>query len=555
METKYTSAPVHGSHGKRAAIHVKLLAWRLLLVSGLVLLLVSACGGPGSTPGEPVDPAVLNVEIVEGDLTLVLGSELQLTAEVSVVGGAYDGVTWASDAPSVLGVDAAGIADARSVGTARVTATSAFDESQQDTVVVRVFEVQPSLTATISAGEFHVLALSPSGEVWSWGFNEFGQLGDGTMLADVTPEVVAGLPRIVKVAAGNLHSLALTETGNVWAWGDNGGSQSGLDAILSTRTDSPNLIEGLHSVIDIAGGYSHSLALRADGTVWGWGSNWDGALGSGPTWNRHVAEPILGIEDVIQIAAGTGHSLALRADGTVWGWGNSMYGQAGVEGVDKSPIPTRIEGLADVKGITDAVAITAGAGVTFALRENGTVWAWGANGDGRLGDGGTDMTYPPVVIPGLTDVVQVDAGYMHSLAVTADGSAWTWGWNGTGGQIWEDAFDPTPVQLGLTGVTRVRAGNDHSLALLEDGTVWSWGFNRSGALGNGSFDTSIEPTKVEWLADIVQIAAGEQASLALAADGTVWVWGSNQFGQFGDGRAVFRSAPDVMIGLPNIGPF
>lgn len=424
--------------------------------------------------GEPVNPAVLNVEIMEGDQTLLLGSELKLTAEVSVVGGAYAGVTWASDAPTVLGVDSAGIVDARSVGIARVTATSVFDESQQDTVVVTVIDIQPSITDTISAGEFHVLALSPSGEVWTWGFNEFGQLGDGSMIDDVTPEVVAGLPKVVKVAAGNLHSLALTETGNVWAWGDNGGSQSGLDAILTTRTASPNLIEGLHSVIDIAGGYSHSLALRADGTVWGWGSNWDGALGSGPTWNRHVAEPILGIEDVIQIAAGSGHSLALRSDGTVWGWGNSMYGQAGVEGVDKSPIPTRIEGLSDVK------AIAAGWDYNLALRNDGTVWTWGFDILEQVDHGSQ-----PRRVPNSEGVVSIATGSWHALAARADGTVSAWGYNAYG-QLGDFAFDSEPHTVpGVSGAVAVTGSYMSSFALTDSGDVLSWGSNQYGELGDG----------------------------------------------------------------------
>jgi Regulator of chromosome condensation (RCC1) repeat len=182
---------------------------------------------------------------------------------------------------------------------------------------------------------------------------------------------------------------------------------------------------------------------------------------------------------------------------------------------------------------------------SLALMRDGTAWAWGANQDGQIGDGGVTDTVTPLAIPGLSKVIAVASGGSHSLAVTADGTVWAWGANGYG-QLGNgsNTDSAVPAQIpNLRGITAVAAGENHSLALGVDGTVWAWGENSSGQLGDGTTINRNTPAAVERLSNIVAIAAGKVHSMALSQDGTVWSWGGNYSGQLGDGTVANTSRP------------
>jgi len=192
------------------------------------------------------------------------------------------------------------------------------------------------------------------------------------------------------LAAGGTHSLALRADGTVWAWGWN--DQGQLGDGTDTDRHTPVRVRGLTDVVAVAAGRAHSLALRADGTVWAWGSNEDGELGDGTDTDRHTPVKVPGLSDVVAVAARDWHSLALRADGTVWAWGNNRFGQLG-DGTDTDRhTPVKVPGL------TDVVAVAAGEYHSLALRADGTVWAWGRNGYGQLGDGTTTHRHTPVKV-------------------------------------------------------------------------------------------------------------------------------------------------------------
>jgi alpha-tubulin suppressor-like RCC1 family protein len=217
----------------------------------------------------------------------------------------------------------------------------------------------------------------------------------------------------------------------------------------------------------------------------------------------------------IHLTGGSFHSLGLSEDRLMQSWGNGGLGQLG-DGtmVHSKTIPGWVLGPGNI------VSVVANSSQSLALDVNGTVWAWGYNGYGQLGDGTTQSRTTPVKVPGLSSVVSIAAGHEHSLALTADGTVWAWGRNNLGQLGDGSTLDHrTPAQVpGLNGVIAIAAGFYHSLALTADGSVWAWGNNAWGALGDGTDRPRYSPVQVLGLNTIVAVAAAESQSLALDAD-------------------------------------
>jgi len=336
----------------------------------------------------------------------------------------------------------------------------------------------------VAAGGLHSIALAADGTVWTWGHNNYGELGIGLSGPGTdrwTPGPVLGLADIVMVSAGDEHCMALQVNGDVWAWGSNGNGQVG-DGTTGLRS-SPVKVSGLTDVVRISAGLQHSLALRRDGTVWAWGYNDGGRLGDGTEVARHVPVQVVGISGVCDIGAGGAFSAALRPDGTVWTWGENQFGQLG----DGSCVGRLTPG--QVIGIGDAVAIGAGGAHCLALRSDSTVWAWGFNAGGRLGDGTESDRSLPVRVHDLTGVVAISAGISHSMAVASDGTAYAWGSN-PNGQLGDgtttDRFTPVPISA-LSGVGCIAGGVCHSFALTGTPRTGSsvWVPGRTGVITDG----------------------------------------------------------------------
>ena len=219
-------------------------------------------------------------------------------------------------------------------------------------------------------------------------------LYDGTTTRRTTPVPVSNLANVIAIAGGSSHSLALKADGTVWAWGANWYGQLG-DGTTTDKT-TPVQVSNLSDVIILAAGDYHSLALKSDGTLWAWGYNYNGQLGDGTRTNRTTPVPVSDLSDVIAIAGGSSHSLALKSDGTVWAWGDNDYGQLGDSTNTNSNTPVPVSNPANV------IAIAGGYYHTIALKSDGTVWAWGDNYYGQLGDGtsGTSTTAVQVSGPG-----------------------------------------------------------------------------------------------------------------------------------------------------------
>jgi len=344
------------------------------------------------------------------------------------------------------------------------------------------------------------------------------------------------------------------QTANLRAWGDNSAGELGNNTNQPSAT--PVQVNSLAGVVAMAGGYVHSLALEAAGTVWAWGDNQYGELGNGNLTSSTTPVLVSGLNGAIAIASGGNHSLALTSDGRVWAWGANLFGELGngASGLNNgNPINSSVP--VQVRGISDVVAIAGGgypqglSDISLALRSDGTVWAWGNNQHGALGNGSASNSNVPVRVNGLTGVIAIAAGAYHALALTSDGTVWTWGYNKYG-QLGNGANTDSniPVQVaGLNGVIAIAGGFYHSLALKSDGTVWAWGFNADGELGNSSNIDSNVPVQVSGMSGVVAIAVGGNTSLALTNNGAVSAWGANASGQLGIGTSGNSSSSNVPV--------
>ena len=349
------------------------------------------------------------------------------------------------------------------------------------------------------------------GDPWAWGAGTSGQLGNGANNNSLVPVTVSGVTGISAIAGGYWHSLALTDSGSVLAWGDNEYGQLGNGN--NSDSNIPIQVPNLTGVIAIAGGGYHSLALKNDGTVWAWGSNSEGQLGNATYINSNVPVQVLSFTGVIAIAGGFKHSIAIISDGTAWAWGSNSHGQLGIGSFSTktSNVPVQVINLS---GVT---AIAGGYWHSLALKNDGTVLAWGYNGYGELGNGTYTQSVAPFQVSNLTGVTAIEAGYEHSVALKSNGTVWDWGYDGFGnGGPGSGCNSNVPVQVqNLNGITSIEGEGEHSLALKNDGTVWAWGNNNYGALGNNTGTPSSVPVRVSNLTGIVAIGEGWDHSLAI----------------------------------------
>jgi alpha-tubulin suppressor-like RCC1 family protein len=344
----------------------------------------------------------------------------------------------------------------------------------------------------------------------------------------------------IGVAAGAAHALALKANGTVWSWGSNFYGQLG-DGTKTNRS-TPAQVPGLSSVVAInATINSSSSALKSDGTVWSWGRNDSNQLGDGTGIDRVSPTQVTGLSGVTAIAAGNFHTLALKSDGTVWAWGTNGNGQLGDGTTVSKSTPVQVSGLSNV------IAIEAGWFFSVALKADGTVWAWGSGSDGEIGNGTTPGTLStPTQAIGLNGITHISAGVSHALARKSDGTVWAWGTGAFGemGQGNTTSVNATPIQvLNVSGASSIAAGFSSSFAVLSSGAIKAWGLNTSGQLGDGSMTNRTSAVDTSTLNAGVSFMRGSSHTVAVKSDGSVWNWGVNSSGQLGDGTTNDRTTP------------
>jgi alpha-tubulin suppressor-like RCC1 family protein len=417
----------------------------------------------------------------------------------------------------------------------------------------------------------------------AWGNNANGQLGDNSATSSLVPvdAVLSGVLQgktIVQVARGSNHSVALCTDGTVAAWGRDLNGKIGINVDADTDYLVPQAVNHASgvsalfgkTVIAVAAGQHHSLALCSDGTVAAWGNSSSGQLGNNSTFpdrlvpvavNTTSGTSALFGKTVVAIAAGRSHNLALCTDGTVAAWGHNTSGSGGgALGNDSSslssvPVAVSTTGASVLNG-RSVSAISAGFAFSLALCTDGTVAAWGENSNGQLGNNSTNDAPVPVavnlsgVLSGKT-VTKLVAGGFHSLALCSDGTLAAWG-RDTNGQLGRNSFGSdsslpvlvnrdsgTSALFGKT-VIALDAGDQDSAALASDGTAFAWGFNSNGQLGDNSTTRALVPVAVN-TASGVSVLSGRRA-VSLSSSGQSSSYGVAIYGQ--------ATAPDIVVEQP-----
>jgi alpha-tubulin suppressor-like RCC1 family protein len=377
---------------------------------------------------------------------------------------------------------------------------------------------------TIASGGTLVVARSLPLQVKAW---QAGSTPSAVRRADF---LITGA---LSLASG--IAMALKSDRTLWTWGEHA---SGLGDNEVAR-NVPGQIAT--DVVGISAGNAHAMFVKADGSVWVWGSG-GAALGTGNPWPERTAIPLSSIANVRAVSAGGTHSLALKADGTVWAWGSNDVGQIG-DGSAPTPRLTPVQ----VVGLSGVRAIAAGMHFSLALADDGaaggTVWAWGRNAEGQLGDGTDVNRHFPVKVTLPTPIVAIAAGAYHAVALANDGTVWTWGYN-PDGRLGDGTITTArvPVQVrSLTGAWAIAAGQLSTHALRTDANIWSWGGAPRAALGLGEGQWTMNAVPVPYQAQrwpqALIVAPGYFTTLFAQLDGSVWGGGSSAGGLLGNGSS------------------
>jgi len=396
-----------------------------------------------------------------------------------------------------------------------------------------VNNVVHSSEPSIAVGYGHYLALNENGTVCAWGDNDYGQLGDGTIVSKTGTVTINELENIKAIAAGRYHSIALTLDGSILAWGSNEYGQLGDGTTIHSNT--PILLKNIYFFQSITAGNYHSVALTDTGEVWTWGKNEIGQLGNGTNNDSDCPVRIPDFYNIISISASNSHTVALKKDGTVWAWGQNNAGQLGNSNHDNSNIPVQ------TKNIQDVIQISTDNNHTIALKNDGSVWMWGGYN-----------SYLPVQVDNLYDIQYITTGGGSSFATNKNNTVWTWGF-GANYFCQQNEILPfsssKPVQIDfIENIKNVSAGYlsdspfaNTTLFLKNDGSVWSL---------NTFKGMTITPSQVKNLINITSIEMSD--SIYTAQDREhIWIWGQNLYGSYGH----YIYAPIPLNNLTNVKTF
>lgn len=332
---------------------------------------------------------------------------------------------------------------------------------------------------------------------------------------------------------------------SVWGWGDNTAGSVGDNTVVSRS--SPVQVGALTTWVFVSAGSRRVHAIKSDGTLWGWGSSSSSGGTIGDNANVPRSSPVqVGVATTwAYVAGGVSATAAVQSDGTLWTWGAQDSGQLG-NGVE-SPI-SKLSPI-QIGALTNWSTVSVGDAFCAAVKTDGTLWTWGNGTSGRLGQNSIVSRSSPVQVGSDTVWKQASAGAAHAMAIRVDGTLWAWGSNnnsalGDG----TTANRSSPVQIGaLMNWRSVSAGLAANLADKNDGTLWAWGSNNDGQLGNSLVADVNSPIQVGALTDWFRPKMGADVAAALRANGALWAWGVNSSGQLGDGTVISRSSP-VQIG-------
>ena len=345
----------------------------------------------------------------------------------------------------------------------------------------------------ICLGDSHTAAITTDGQLYMWGDNTYGQLGNGDISQYKNCVPVKVLDNVVSVGLGRKHSGAVTSDGKLYMWGDNDSGQLGNGSFgRGTNSTVPILI--MENVQKVVLGELHSAAITTDGSLYVWGANLNGCLGTGSSGNKY--SPVKIMENVVDVSLGWYHSAAITSDGSLYIWGYNNYGQLGkgTSGVnDYCNVPEKI--------MDDVVSVSLGYYSSASVTSDGTLYTWGDNRYGQLGlEAVPTSEYRPSPQKVMENVRKVSLGSLHCGAVTNDGYLYMWGDNGYDGKLGigtsgSGQYSAVPVKI-LENVADISFGYTHSAALKLNQYLYMWGANWYGELGDGTTQNKVRPVKI-----------------------------------------------------------
>ncbi len=347
----------------------------------------------------------------------------------------------------------------------------------------------------------------------------------------------------------------------LYLWGTNPQGAIGDNTIVSRSTPRQEFTSSANWKQISCGGSStfpFTVAIKTDGTLWGWGANTLAQLGDNSLINRSTPRQISiaaagGLTGWKQVESGGGHTGAIRDDGSLWMWGYNVRGQLGDNTVILRSTPRQIS-IAAAGGLTGWKQVSTGDSFTSALRTDGTLWCWGFNNFGQLGDNTiVSKSTPKQEFTSSTNWKQISCGESYMAAIKTDGTLWSWGSNNYGqigdntGGLSGATSKSTPRQelTSSTNWKQVDCGGNHTAAIKTNGTLWSWGLGSSGQIGDNSITFARSTARQESTAsnNWKQVSGGSASTAAIKTNGTLWAWGSNNAGQVGDNTIITRSIP------------
>jgi len=413
------------------------------------------------------------------------------------------------------------------------------------------------------------LAIKTDGTLWTWGYNSTGQLGTNDAINKSTPVTTfAGGTNWKQVSFGSNHTIAIKTDGTLWTWGSNSDGRLGTNVTTSSLTPVTTFAGGTNwKQVSAA---SAVAAIKTDGTLWTWGYGISiGQLGrlsafsyrltpvttfaGGTNWaDTATAEP----EDLYTLSCGQQYTAAIKTDGTLWTWGYGSYGRLGNASTTRASTPvTTFAGGTNWKQVNCSSSTTSafkidGRLYTAAIKTDGTLWTWGFGGNGQLGNataGYSSISTPVTTFAGGTNWKQVSTGNQHTAAIKTNGTLWTWGRNNSG-QLgnatagYSSISTPVTTFAGGTNWKQVSGGASHTAAIKTDGTLWTWGFGGNGQLGNASTTNASTPvTTFAGGTNWKQVSSGSLYTAAIKTDGTLWTWGYGSYGRLGNATAGYSS--------------
>ena len=401
---------------------------------------------------------------------------------------------------------------------------------------------------TVAAGDSSTCATGTDATLWCWGLNNAGQLGDGTQDGHKSPhEVTTPSTDWDTVRAGHWFACATTTLDDLWCWGDNVNGQLGDGT--TTRRFSPVQIGPSGGWTSVAPGYAHTCAVDWLSQLWCWGENDEGQVGNGAS-GADVLTPTLvaGSASWDSVAAGDGHTCGLQTDGTLWCWGDGDFGKLG-QGVNLANSTTPLQ----VGSASDWEAVEAGDDHVCGVTTGGDLWCWGRSTKGQVGNGTAGVSVlAPAQIGSGTTWLSVELGREHSCATSAGDDLWCWG-DASRGRLAQPSggasYFTTPMQVpGPTNWSAVTSGAEHGCGITANDLLQCWGHNHVAQLGlgyGGILEDSPVPLDPAW----ISLAGGSSHSCRVGANGTLWCWGRNNAGQLGQGPGAGDSSVPVALGI------